>query len=185
VRRAILCFILLVACDKNDKPGTPATSATAPVATTTAAPTTPSASASASAAPTAAGAAASWEGKYKSAASGFYVPHDAPNGKDWKEVKWQGDQSPQGIGEGTLALKVDANGVVTGELEGPLGPGIVNGSVHDGQLTGSIRRKDATDGGFTGTLVGKVAGAAIEGTMKLSRGEASLIREAQFSLAKK
>jgi hypothetical protein len=174
--------LLLVACDKKDNPPGPTPAATQSVAApSTAAPTT-----SASAAPTAAATGGSYavEGKYKSAASGMYIPHDAPNGKDWKEVKWQGDQSPAGIGEGNLSLKVDKD-VVTGELEGPLGPAIVNGNVHDGQLTGTIRRKDATDGGFTGTLVGKVTGTGIEGTMKLSRAEANVIREAQFSLAKK
>ena len=52
------------------------------------------------------------------------------------------------------------------------------------ELTFTVLRKDPLDRGLTGTGAGKVTAAATEGTMRLSRSDAHVIREARFSLAR-
>jgi hypothetical protein len=108
-----------------------------------------------------------------------------PNGKDWKDVKWRGDLSNAGLGDGPIALTVDPSGRVAGTLTGPLGPAVINGLLAGDKLTASITRQTPSDGGFVGTLVGGVADGKLTGTMKLSQREASVIRSATFSASKK
>jgi hypothetical protein len=52
----------------------------------------------------------------------------------------------------------------------------------NGEVSFTLVRKDATDRGFTGTGVGHSSERTITGTMRLSRGDAHVIREATFSL---
>jgi hypothetical protein len=99
-------------------------------------------------------------------------------------VHWNVKESAAGIGEGTIALTVDpVNGRVFGTLEGPLGPATVDGFAADRKLTASIARKDPTDQGFTGTLIGSLGGDRAGGTMNVSLAEASAIRTATFDLS--
>jgi hypothetical protein len=121
--------------------------------------------------------ATGWHGTYKSTAGEVYVP------PDWKNVHWTVKESPAGIGEGAIALSVDAaTGRTVGTLEGPLGPATIDGFVANGKLTATIARKDPTDQGFTGTLVGVLA-EHCEGTMNLSPAEANAVRTVTFALA--
>jgi hypothetical protein len=165
---------------KETAPAASATSAAAHSAGPTA-----SASSSAGQAATHTGAASKWGGTYKSAAGTLYVPHDAPNGKDWAAVKWTGDESTAGLGEGAISIAIDEAGRVSGTLEGPLGPASVNGSVSEKQLTAQIERTNPDDQGFTGTLTGTMGADAIDGTMHLSLGRANVLRTSTFSLRKK
>ena len=109
-----------------------------------------------------------------------------PEGKEWEGVKFRGDKSDVGLGKGNIKLSVDPKGVVSGEIDGALGPGVVSGMLEPGgELGGKIAPKEpskASEGAFYGTLVGKRAGDAIEGTMKLSQSDARVIREAKFTL---
>lgn len=123
-------------------------------------------------------AVASWTGKYASTPGTLFVP----DGGEWSYVKWRGDESKDGLGEGTLALEITGT-QVTGTLDGPLGPATVRGIVDGTQVTGWIERKTASDMGFSGTLIGTL-GATLEGTMRLSVHDAHIIREAKFSLAR-
>jgi hypothetical protein len=56
------------------------------------------------------------------------------------------------------------------------------GAVDGDTLTASILRKNPSDGGLTGTAVGKVSREQIVGTMRLSLADARVIREAKFTL---
>jgi hypothetical protein len=172
---ALLLLSGVTACDKPSADTTPApasTSATTPVASSSA-----RATASASSAPVSPAATQSWRGTYKSAASTLTVP------PDWKKTHWSDTQTTAGIGDGALALSIDgASGHVSGTVDGPLGPATVDGVVTEGTLAATLRRKDPSDQGFTGTLLGSVASDHVEGTMNVSLGLASALRTATFTL---
>jgi hypothetical protein len=119
-----------------------------------------------------------WKGEYKSAAAALAIPTDK------SKVHWSDAPSTTGIGDGTLTVTIDgASGRATGEVNGPLGPATVEGLAADGKLTATVRRKDPTDRGFTGALVGSITGEKVDGTMSVSLGQASSLRNASFSLA--
>ena len=173
MRRLAGLLVLAVACGKPSGDATP-TAASASVSTaSSAAPMT----SSASSAPKSPAATRSWGGTYKSAASTLTVP------PDWKKTHWSDTQSTAGIGDGALALTVDgATGHVSGTVDGPLGPATVDGVITDGNLAATLRRKDPTDQGFTGTVLGSIASDHLEGTMNVSLGLASALRTATFTL---
>lgn len=176
---ALLTLATVVACDKGDATSTkPATSASSPVASGSA--NAPAASAAASGAPSASGAT-TWSGTYEATEATMHVPE----GKEWAGVKFRGDKSDVGLGKGTLKVDSDAKGNLLGTIDGPLGPGIVTGSVDKtGTVSARIDPKTPSDTAFYGTLLGKQEGAAIEATMRLSQAEAKVIREAKVSLKK-
>jgi len=147
----------------------------------------PSASASAALAPSASASSASppasvsWAGSYTSLPATFYVY----DGGEWKGVHFRGDDAAVALGEGTLSLTLDTkSGSVRGTGSGSLGDIVVAGAVTGEELTFSVLRKDPTDRGLTGTGVGKLVGSSATGTIRLSRGDAHVIREAKFSLTK-
>ena len=126
-------------------------------------------------------ASISWTGSYTSTPATFYV-HD---GGEWKGVHFRGDDAAVGLGEGTLSLTIDTkSGGVRGSGSGSLGDLVLAGAVTGEELTFSVLRKDPTDRGLTGTGVGKLSGSSATGTIRLSRGDAHVIREAKFTLSK-
>lgn len=183
MHRLALSFVLvgLFACDKADPPGAAATPSAPSAPLAAAAPATP-ASAPIAAASSASNATAtgSFSGKYESKASQLYLPDT----KEMKNVKWRGDESPDGLGAGTLSLSIAADGTVTGESTGPLGAMLVNGHAEGDQVTASLLRK-SEDAGFTGTLHATRKGGALTGEMSLTRYDASVLRVATFELAAK
>jgi hypothetical protein len=135
------------------------------------------ASASASPPATAGSAPASWRGTYKSVASTLYIPPEL-------KVSWKPSETTSGIGDGTLSMTVDPDtGRVRGELGGPLGPASLAGFAAGGKLTATITRKDPTDRGFAGTMVGTLGPDQGEGTMNVSLAEGGAIRSATFVLS--
>jgi hypothetical protein len=168
-------LLLLLACDKPSTDATqpPASASTAvPVASNGA-----RSAASASSAPGRPAVAQSWRGTYKSAASTLTAPPDG------KKTHWSDTQTTAGIGDGTLALTIDGGtGQVSGTVDGPLGPATVDGVVTDGKLAATLRRKDPTDQGFTGTMLGIIASDHLEGTLNVSLGMANAMRTATFTL---
>lgn len=169
------------ACKKSDSDGP------APQGSASTAPAAPSSSASAAAAASpseagapsakAAGTASSFTGKYTTeAVTAIAVPEG---------TKWKGEEGTEGTGEGTLTLEAAADGRVTGTVEGPLGPALVEGLLEGDSLTASFRRKDPADNGFYGTILGKVAGDKVEGSVAASRGNAGLVRTGKLTLSKK
>ena len=168
---AVVVLVLLAGgCSKGSSEGAPAgsASAAAPPASAPAASAAPSASASAQAAKT-----TGWRGPYKSAAAGITLP---------KGVNWKVPEVTEGVGEGTLALAVEAGGRVTGTVEGVLGPAIVDGRLADDKVTAVLRRQDPADHGFTGTLSGEVAQGHLRGTMNCAQADVSAVRTATFEL---
>lgn len=132
------------------------------------------------AAPAKAGAAASYAGKYAVSAGTMYVPAE----KDWASVKFKNDDTKH-LGDGEIKIAIDPSGRVSGGTEaGPLGASVIDGLSEGGILTATIRRKDPTDDGLTGTLVAKIAGDAIEGTMKLAEFNAAVVRTATLTAKK-
>ena len=98
-------------------------------------------------------------------------------------MKWKVPENSAGVGDGTIALTVGADGRVTGTIEGVLGPAVVDGLAVDGRVTGAIARRDPSDHGFTGTLGGDIAGGHARGTMHLTLAEAGAVRTATFDLS--
>ena len=68
---------------------------------------------------------------------------------------------------------------------GPLGAAVIEGKSDGDNLAATVRRKDPSDDGLTGTLQAKVAGDKVDGTMKLAEFNAAVVRTATFSVTKK
>ena len=169
-RTLVLGVLLAVGCSK---PSGPSPAEQAPSASTT---TAPSVASVASATPAPATAPKAWHGTYKSAAASLDVPADFA--KTWAHTDRGG-----GTGDGAISLTIDgATARATGTLVGPLGPAVVAGDVAGGTLTASVRRKDPTDRGFTGTLRATVTADRIDGTMTLASAEGAMQRTATVTL---
>lgn len=124
---------------------------------------------------------AQWRGSYHSESSTIFVP------PEWKGVKWNVPPSSAGLGDGSMTLDVplDASGGrVLGEVDGPLGPAIIDGVVSGTTVTATILRRDPADRGYSGTLVATIGQSDVAGTMNLSLGEASAVRTATFTLSR-
>ena len=145
----------------------PSSSVAPPASTSMAAP-----AASTSVAPAA--GSERWKGGYKSVAGTITLP---------KDVKWKVPDSPEGIGEGTIALTLDTGtGRVQGTIDGALGPATVDGLAAGGKVTANVARTDPIDHGFTGTLQATV-GDSLQGTMNLAQADVTTVRNATFDLA--
>jgi hypothetical protein len=180
MRRLAAGLLLLSGVVACDKPSTDTVQPAASASTLAPAPSSSARSAaSASSAPASPSASQSWRGTYKSAASTLTVPPDG------KKTHWSDSQTTAGIGDGALALTVEgASGHVSGTVDGPLGPGTVDGVVTDGKLAATLRRKDPTDQGFTGTMLGTIANDHLEGTMNVTLGLAGSLRTVTFTLTR-
>ncbi|MFO0663822.1 MAG: hypothetical protein U0174_07720 [Polyangiaceae bacterium] len=184
-----LCALTLTACSKKEDGPAPTPSATtlplAPLGTTSIVGTPGSASASApaasgSAAAAGSPAAADYTGTYKATAGTLYVPEE----KDWKGFRFRGEDAGTGLGDGTISIKVKDGGRVEGEGDGPFGKFILSGVVAESNVSAAVLRKDPTDGGFTGFLIGTKKGDGFEGTMKLSLAQGNVLRDATFTVKK-
>ena len=117
-----------------------------------------------------------YAGKYSVAVGKMYVPDQ----KDWSSVKFKNDETKL-LGDGEISLVVDGNGRVSGTTEGgPLGASVLDGTSDGTTLTATVRRKDPSDEGLTGTLVAKIAGDTLDGTMKLAESNAAVVRDAKL-----
>ena len=125
-------------------------------------------------------AGASFAGKYTVSAGTMYVPAE----KDWASVKFKNDETKL-LGEGVMKLAIDPSGRVAGTTEGgPLGEALIDGSSDGQTLSATVRRKDPKDDGLTGTLVAKLAGDKLDGTMNLAEFNAAVVRTATFAATK-
>jgi hypothetical protein len=125
-----------------------------------------------------------WHGTYTARAGEIYVPEagDAPNAKEWDGVKWRGDATDAGLGDGTLTLGVDGAGRVTGTLDGPLGPATVSGVWQDDRLTASFAPKTPSPTAFSGSLTAATRPDGAEGVLHASMGTARVIRTGTLRL---
>ena len=173
-------------CSKTDSAPQPASSGTtiplSPIGTTAIVGSNTDAAAPATTGTAGAGApaAADYTGTYKATAGTLYVPEE----KDWKGFRFRGDDAGTGLGDGTLTLKVKEGGRIEGEGEGAFGKFILSGFLAENTLSAAIMRKDPTDDGFTGFLIGTKKGEAFEGTMKLSLARGNVLRDATFTVKK-
>jgi hypothetical protein len=185
-RRLVLVLVLglvpvLAGCPKEDPPKP---DASAPPASSSISPQASAApAADASAAGAGAVAAASYDGKYTATPGTLHIPSD---NKDYTGVKQSKDEGTKMVGDGTMTLSVDGSGRVTGTFEsGPAQGSVVDGTIADGNVSGTVRVKDPGADGLHGSLVGKMAGDSIEGTMKLADSNASVLRDVKFTAKKK
>jgi hypothetical protein len=178
----LACALVLTGCPKDDAPKA---DASAPSTSSSISPQA-SAAASTSASTTGAkatGGAAKYEGKYTATAGALYIPSD---NKDYTGVKQAKDEGTKMVGDGTLTLDLDGEGRLTGAFEsGPAESSLIDGTVADGNVAGTVRVKNAREDGLHGSLVGKIAGDTIEGTMKLADSNASVLRDVKFTVTKK
>jgi hypothetical protein len=99
-------------------------------------------------------------------------------------VKWKVAESDAGLGEGTIALSVDAaTGRVQGTVDGALGPATIDGVAADRKIAATVSRADPSDHGFTGTLQGTLGDATVQGTMNLTQADVTAVRSATFALS--
>ncbi|MBS2016572.1 MAG: hypothetical protein JST00_27050 [Deltaproteobacteria bacterium] len=186
---AIALAIALMGCSKKDPSGDPAGSGSATVASSASSTTAVTAAdaaagakgeAGSGAVATSASAKASYHGPYSAKAGGMYIPEH----KDWNNVKFKNDESKL-TGDGDLTLDVDGTRVSGQTESGAIGAAIIEGTLDGSTITANVRRKDPADQGLMGTLVAKVAGDKIEGTMRLSDANAAAVREVTFTAMKK
>lgn len=185
LRPSLACLALLfsVGCGKSgesDKAAPSASTSTkAPLASSA---STDSGASTATTATTATGKASSYAGTYSVSPAKIYIP----SAKDYASVKQAKDDPTKHVGDGSLTLMVDANGHVTGTIDsGPASPALVDGSLVESEIRGTVRRKEPNDHGLTGTLVGKISGESVEGTLSLAEANASIVREGKLALKKK
>ncbi|MDB5218972.1 MAG: hypothetical protein JWO86_6899 [Myxococcaceae bacterium] len=172
---AAFAALAIVACKKTEvTPEELDARAQAAIVAKTPPPTASAADAASDAGPSM--KALTYAGKYTVSAGKMYVPDQ----KDWSSVKFKNDETKM-LGDGEITLSVDGAGRVSGSTEaGPLGASVLEGTSDGTTLTATVRRKDPSDEGLTGTLVAKIAGDALDGTMKLAESNAAVVREAKL-----
>jgi hypothetical protein len=143
----------------------------------------PSASVSVSASASAAAPAgpATYAGTYNAERGSLYVP----DAEAWKGIGLRPDDAGA-TGEGTLTIVIDPDGgVVTGSLEGPLGPATLTGVSQEGAVSFQVAPKEKTDLAFRGTGTASLDGGALSGEMHVSSWRANVLRDATFSAKRK
>ena len=173
MRRAALALLCALAACKSEP-----TKTTAPSASASAAPVV-----SASAAPSASAAATGhYVGTYEAKPGELFVP----DGGEYQGFKFRGDADAGALGPGTLSFGVDpATGVLSGELEGPLGPATITGVAREGSLSFHLTPRDDSAMEFRGTATGTFDGGAATGQIQASSWHANVLREASFTATKK
>ncbi len=158
--------VLLGACGRSSTESAPQASASAPPAASVAPASVPSARTQ------------SLSGSYKTSPGAVAV------GSAFPKARWASAESSAGVGEGKIAMVIDeATGRVHGTMDGAVGAAVLDGVLAGHELTTSVRRKDPTDRGLTGTLSGSWTDGRVAGTLSLASAEGGLVRTGTFSLA--
>jgi len=126
-----------------------------------------------------------FEGTYEAAPGTMFVPRegDVPNAAEWAGTKFRGDDAGVGRGPGTITLRIEPSGEVSGEGAGALGAFTLVGRKLGDRLRGTLR-----GGGpeaFHGTFDLALAGAGASGTAAVSDGEARVVRTLTITLGAK
>lgn len=168
---------LACACGHSSPGGATGASSSTAGASASAAPVASAAASASVAAPPA--SPVSWTGTYKTTPSLLAIP--SAFAKTYRPAS----DTTTGVGDGTMQLTVDpATHRVTGTLDGAIGPAVVDGVLGEGQLSGSVRRKDATDKGLAGTLLATIASDKMTGTLTLASGDGNTLRTGTFTLTR-
>ena len=176
----LVIVFALAACSRESSGPSPSSSGststgTAPPPPQASSPTIPAAPPKAAAS---GAASAAYAGTYSLAPRAYYIS----DAKDWSSVKQVKDDPAKHVGDGTVTLSVGDDGRVTGAIEGPAGPAVVDGSVVDGEIRANVRRKEASDEGLTGTLVASPKDGS--GKLSLAESNAAIVREGKIALKK-
>jgi hypothetical protein len=117
---------------------------------------------------------ASYAGTYSIAPGSVYIP----TSKEFSGARVAKDEPSKLVGEGALTFTIDAQGRLRGTVDsGPLSPAILDGSTLEGDtIRGTIRRRNPSDEGLTGTLVGTRAGTKLEATLFVADAMAVMVR---------
>jgi hypothetical protein len=97
---------------------------------------------------------------------------------------WSKDKGTEAVGKGELELTVAADGTVTGRLTGALGDLVVKGVAEESLVhaTFSAERPEPTT--MAGTLELSLSIGKLEGELRGSSGDATLVRKAKVSAAR-
>jgi len=141
----------------------------------------------------AASPAASGSPRSSEAFAGSYVaklgPVDPP--ADSKEKAWTQDPGTEATGKGTIELSVEGAGPsptaprkVTGDAKGPLGALSISGTFDGHELRANLSPKDQGPNAMTGFMTLMAEGTtALKGALRVSNGNARIVREASVELA--
>lgn len=180
----IFATVGLVACAKEEKPSavTVPAEAGATQATAGSGAARPGDAGPGTSAAAPSGAALSFAGTYSAKPSTLYIPAE----KDYSGVKQAKSDDTKLVGDGALTLEVSAEGRVTGAIDsGPAAPALVDATRSGDEIRGTVRRKDPSDQGLTGVILGKIEGGKVSGKLTLAEANAATLREATFSAEKK
>lgn len=120
----------------------------------------------------------SYAGSYDSKPGVLFVPDGGP----WEDFKFRGDKDAGALGEGKLSFVVDATThTLSGELEGPLGPATLSGTVRDGAITFTLTPREQGDMAFHGTATGTLDAGVATGEIQASSWHANVLRTATFT----
>jgi hypothetical protein len=137
------------------------------------------ASSSASAAP-ASPYAGSWTGSFKAEKGAVEVP----KGVTYKA--WEDDDGKALSGAGEVILTIGDDGEVKGTASGALGKLDIRGRLEDDALRAGVVPADPqAEDAVAGVLTGELKGKDIIAHLRVANGDASLVRQAKLTLAKK
>jgi hypothetical protein len=183
----VIAFCSL-ACEKDDaREGRGAPSALPSVAppdpSSAAVPSgkTPAPSASAAESPAETnGLSGTWEGKYDAKKGDVEMP-----GKVKDKVRTK-DDGKTAIGPGKITLTIKSDGELEGKTEGALGAGTLKGKkVDDDEVSGQFFPDDSLGKqAMYGMFEGKRKEGAIVGRIRVTSGDVTIVREAEFELKK-
>lgn len=124
--------------------------------------------------------AGTWRASFEAKRGAVTLPSGAP------DATWADDTGTDLTGKGTMVLKISADGQVSGSVSGALGELSARGVVEEETLRAGLTPADPTaPGAVTGILVGAADGEVLEATLRVSNGDASLVRTATVTLEKR
>jgi hypothetical protein len=181
-----LAAMTLAACSKStSEPPAPSSSGAASASGASAAKAPPAASIAAPSGAAPSGAA-TFAGTYVAKQGPVEPPAAA------KEKTWTDDPGTEAVGKGSMELSIDggdANGPprkVVGESKGALGVLAIVGTFDGKEVRANIMPKQANiPGAMTGFMTLTADGSSLKGTMRVSNGNARIVREAAVELARK
>lgn len=103
-----------------------------------------------------------------------------------KDPARQKDDGKIATGPGTVTLVIEATGELKGTTKGALGNATLVGKVEDEIVRASVFPEDPrAPGAMTGILVGKLKDGVIQGEIRVTGPDATLVRESPVELKKK
>lgn len=97
---------------------------------------------------------------------------------------WSKDPGTDAVGKGELELKVAADGTVTGRLTGALGDLLVKGVAEENLVHATFTAERPEPKTMAGTLELALSNGKLDGELRGSSGDASLVRKANVSAAR-